>query len=111
MFCPKCKYEYIRGVFDCPDCGEKLVETLPVEAEEPFSDESKTVEIFQTSEKSILAMVKAILEDNGIISIISPPIGMRASAIVYQVFVNELDAEKARDLLDGIEESQAESLE
>jgi len=28
-FCPKCRYEYQHGVTVCPDCGEKLVNSLP----------------------------------------------------------------------------------
>lgn len=31
MFCPKCRYEYEPHIFTCPDCGEKLVATLPPE--------------------------------------------------------------------------------
>jgi hypothetical protein len=30
-FCPKCKYEYRPGMFDCPDCGSRLVDVLPGE--------------------------------------------------------------------------------
>ncbi len=31
MFCPKCRFEYNPEVSTCPDCGEKLVLTLPEE--------------------------------------------------------------------------------
>jgi hypothetical protein len=33
MFCPKCRYEYEPHISECPDCGEKLVVTLPPEEE------------------------------------------------------------------------------
>lgn len=33
MFCPKCRYEYEPHILTCPDCGEKLVVTLPPEEE------------------------------------------------------------------------------
>lgn len=111
MFCPKCKYEYNFGVLVCPDCDEKLVEILPEDEKEPFTDDTKIVEVFQTSDRSILSFAKSILEENDIISIISPPIGIRGSAAVYQFFVNENEADKARELLDGIEDSQAEAIE
>ena len=35
-YCPKCKYEYRPGIDICPDCGERLVYSLP---EEALSDE------------------------------------------------------------------------
>lgn len=111
MFCPNCRYEYNVGVLVCPDCGATLVTELPEESKEPFSDESKTVEIFQTADRSILSFAKTILEENGIISITSPPIGIRGSAAVYQIFVNENEVGKAKELLDGIEDSHAESIE
>ncbi len=28
-FCPSCKAEYVKDSIECPDCGEKLVESLP----------------------------------------------------------------------------------
>nr|MBN2276107.1 hypothetical protein [candidate division Zixibacteria bacterium] len=31
-FCPRCRYEYREGIIKCPDCGEKLVDSLPVES-------------------------------------------------------------------------------
>ncbi len=27
--CPKCKYEYVAGTKECPDCGVALVEHIP----------------------------------------------------------------------------------
>ena len=34
-FCPKCRYEYLPTVSECPDCEVKLVAQLPLEPEEP----------------------------------------------------------------------------
>ena len=34
-FCPKCRYEYLPTVSECPDCEVKLVAVLPLEPEEP----------------------------------------------------------------------------
>jgi hypothetical protein len=34
-FCPKCRYEYLPTVSECPDCEVKLVLSLPLEPEEP----------------------------------------------------------------------------
>ena len=30
-FCPKCRYEYRQGIEYCPDCEERLVDSLPPE--------------------------------------------------------------------------------
>ena len=30
-FCPKCRYEYRIGMSRCPDCDERLVDTMPPE--------------------------------------------------------------------------------
>ena len=40
-FCPKCRYEYEPSVSICPDCGERLVSSLPEEP--PKISEEKTV--------------------------------------------------------------------
>lgn len=34
-FCPKCRYEYLPTVSECPDCEVRLVAELPLEPEEP----------------------------------------------------------------------------
>jgi hypothetical protein len=33
-FCPKCRFEYLSHVSECPDCEERLVAQLPPEPEE-----------------------------------------------------------------------------
>jgi len=38
-FCPNCKFEYVPSLTRCPECGEQLVESLPVEAQEPLDEE------------------------------------------------------------------------
>ena len=32
-FCPNCRYEYRPEISECPDCGERLVASLPLEPE------------------------------------------------------------------------------
>lgn len=46
-FCPKCRYEYKPGVYNCPDCGEELVDQLPVEVTADESDISAGYENWQ----------------------------------------------------------------
>ncbi|MEZ5360222.1 MAG: hypothetical protein R3F48_15500 [Candidatus Zixiibacteriota bacterium] len=38
-FCPKCRYEYEYGIGMCPDCDERLVESLPEESDESNGDD------------------------------------------------------------------------
>ena len=38
-FCPNCKYEYRPDIDKCPDCGERLVEELPVVPPDPGEEE------------------------------------------------------------------------
>jgi hypothetical protein len=39
-FCPKCRYEYLPTVSECPDCETRLVLSLPLEPEEPEGTET-----------------------------------------------------------------------
>jgi len=40
MYCPRCGYEYRKGMFTCPDCDEDLVEELPDDSDLDSTDES-----------------------------------------------------------------------
>ncbi len=42
-FCPSCRYEYKEGIIECPDCGDKLVESLPEEVQ-PAVDEERHID-------------------------------------------------------------------
>ena len=103
MFCPKCRYEYIRGVYECPDCGTSLVDKIPKEVKESSIDDSQTVVVFQASDRSLIRGVKSILEENGIICFLKPPLEFRSYTGPVQVVISESDLPKAQELLDGIE--------
>jgi hypothetical protein len=68
MFCPNCKYEYRLGVTVCPDCGATLVYKLPPE----FKDEKpapvllELVTVFESADRSLIAVAKEILDEAGI---------------------------------------------
>ncbi|MCJ7507531.1 MAG: DUF2007 domain-containing protein [candidate division Zixibacteria bacterium] len=68
-FCPKCKYEYKPGIEICPDCDEKLVESLPEEEpdEEPELDgEIELALLCTTSSLVHTEFLKEALKDNDI---------------------------------------------
>lgn len=50
-FCPKCRYEYKPEIWECPDCGIRLVEKL--EEEEP-EEELITKESTESDEEESL---------------------------------------------------------
>ena len=53
-FCPKCRYEYIDGIGDCPDCGVRLVEKL----EEEESTENIEGESTQDTEEESIQRIR-----------------------------------------------------
>ncbi|GAW91003.1 DUF2007 domain-containing protein [Calderihabitans maritimus] len=63
MFCPKCKYEYVEGVKECPDCQVALVEELPPEPELEYVD---LVTVLKSENPAVIMIAKSILEGAGI---------------------------------------------
>lgn len=106
MFCPNCRYEYNEGVLICPDCGANLVMELPPDVrkeKEKEADESKSVMVFENSDRSLLPIVKSILDENGIIYLVSSPFINRTASPVFQIIVNETEYDKAKELLNCLE--------
>lgn len=62
MFCLKCKSEYNEGIKRCESCNVDLVEKL-IEKEHP---NHTFVEILSTFNPSDIALIKSILENEGI---------------------------------------------
>ena len=117
-FCPKCRYEYKPEIWECPDCGVRLVEKL--EEEEPEeelitgeSTESKDEESFKDTDFVPLATYKTrlsseilqeSLEREGIHSIIiNRDDIVRVTDTRFPVFrliiwVQDKDFEKAKEI-------------
>lgn len=67
MFCPVCRYEYIEGIKECPDCGVPLVEELNEPDERARKKESiELVTVLETGDTARLLVAKSILEGAGI---------------------------------------------
>ncbi len=64
MFCPECRSEYREGFSRCSDCHIDLVEKLPPIQKEEFVEYT---EILRTSNPSDIALIKSILDSEGII--------------------------------------------
>lgn len=69
-FCPKCRYEYKPGIAVCADCGETLVDSLPVE--EPVTDDGVVrdlkdwAQIGRLTSQQYAEMVQEALRSNDI---------------------------------------------
>ena len=46
-WCPKCKCEYREGITECADCKVALVDVLPPDEENPYSEESEMKQMEQ----------------------------------------------------------------
>ncbi|MFC1591355.1 hypothetical protein ACFL43_02405 [Thermodesulfobacteriota bacterium] len=63
MFCPQCRAEYRQGFSSCADCNVALVHELPPEPETQYVD---LAPVLSTHEQGDIALVKSILQGEGI---------------------------------------------
>jgi hypothetical protein len=107
MYCPKCRSEYREGFTRCNDCDEPLVEKL---SEEPpqESHEDDFVDILETSDKSLVPVIKSVLEGAGIPYFIQneEALDLFEGMMDYRnlhatVFVPKEMAEEAKQLLES----------
>ena len=64
MICPKCKSEFVEGIYMCSDCEIPLVDSLP-ESEETDVDhfaDSNFVVVYNPISSQEVAIIKMILE-------------------------------------------------
>lgn len=104
MFCPVCESEYEAGITQCPDDNSPLVDRLTPENTGRDSSEARFVELYKLGSPAEAEMVNDIFGQNGIRSVIksggadalSPLLSATSEGAV--VFVDERDAERAREL-------------
>lgn len=102
-FCPKCGYEYLEGVKECPECHEALVPELSAPADDPL------VPVYEAPDEVMEVMVRELLEDAGIASSVQP-VGHDSAfdgALSFvrgnRVLVLASEAEEARRLISEYE--------
>jgi hypothetical protein len=108
MFCPKCRYEYIQGVYKCHECEIALVDQLPEKAKEKPATDSDLVPVYEPTNQADLALAKAMLEEEKIEYYIFNQATYYDMPRRPWVTVKAEDAERARQLLIDIADSRVD---
>jgi hypothetical protein len=107
MFCPKCKYEYIQGIKECPDCNKQLVDILPEEEQKTY-EYVDLVTVFIPRDMGELAFVKSLLEEAGIRYFAKNEnmsrtfLGNGIGALSVQIQVSKADEDEVKTILKEI---------
>jgi predicted nucleic acid-binding Zn-ribbon protein len=105
-YCPKCKYEFIEGIKECPDCGTDLIEYIPQEHEVNI----KWVPLTTLKSLVLAEMVREALANNDIPSFIRSD-AIQGALLAYstgiagtysKIFVPEEMKDKAQKIQDEI---------
>jgi hypothetical protein len=109
-FCPSCRYEYKPGVWECPDCGARLVEKLPEEPEKTEPEEWPNpdfVPLRNLPSRLYAEMLREALQAVGIISMIKGDEGLAFRTTTTHIPVSNVtvwvprkDVEKAQQVAD-----------
>src|SRR5258706_16160879 len=104
MFCPTCESEYEPGITRCADDGAELVERLTIDHGAQDGREARFVALHTLSSPAEAEMVKDILRQNGIRSVVQSGASDQFSPLFSvmspgaQLLVDERDLDRARDL-------------
>ncbi len=113
-FCPKCRYEYKPDIWECPDCGVRLVEKLEDEESTNVKKEDSTQVMSLVPLKTLPTKIQAdmlqeALENEGIISTTKgdPRVPIHYSILWNQllsggitIWVSEKDLTRAKEIAD-----------
>ena len=105
-FCPKCSYEYVEGINECPDCQIELVEELPFE-EKIIDPDVELVALPSLPGAVYAEMVKEALEKEGISCFLQSDVlasaygskGLGSPGQATRIFVRKEDQAKAESIL------------
>jgi hypothetical protein len=114
-FCPKCRYEYIDGIGECPDCCVRLVEELEEEESEEESIKGEEGEAIQETDfvslrhynsRFSIEILQEALEKEGITAIVINRedvvrvIDTKVPVSKLIICVPDKDFEKAQEIAD-----------
>ncbi|UCD94172.1 MAG: hypothetical protein JSU69_10470 [Candidatus Zixiibacteriota bacterium] len=69
-FCPKCRYEYKIGIAVCPDCDEKLVDSIPDDADNEHPEYENWIPIARLTSPQFSEMLLEVLRARDIPAVI-----------------------------------------
>jgi hypothetical protein len=102
LSCPRCKKQYGTGMIVCEVCGGPLVDSSPEHSTPDESAEGlELVELAEFSNVSEAEMIKELLEQNGIDSVVKgevDPIGIASRAEPTTLLVEERDWGQAQEI-------------
>ncbi len=102
MFCPKCGDEYREGFTVCATCNVPLVKDPPLQTKPEFAG---FVTVYETANATTIAFVKSLFETEGVEYYCKGEGSQYPLPVLpVQFQVNEKDAEKAREILNQIED-------
>lgn len=112
-FCPNCGFEYKPGVWECPDCGVRLVDRLPEERPDNSPAESVSeigfVPLRNLPSRLYAEMLQGALKNNGITCMLKGDEGIAFRTTTRHIPVSRItvwvpgkDLEKAREIADQI---------
>jgi hypothetical protein len=111
-FCPECKYEYVAGVTECPDCAVPLVDDLDSCAAEPEEPEEGPAgaSCWETFDEIEADVACDVLKERGFgcmvsrdsMSLLRVLYGVPEEKPPYHVMVAASEVDKARSVLEEV---------
>jgi len=108
MFCPNCRLEYREGITECSDCGVELVDVLPPLETDAPPEMINYKEILSISSPGDIALIKGILEAEGIPHFFLGENYTAQFAGAARLMVDEERVADALDILKDYMEAEAE---
>lgn len=110
MICPKCEYEYVTGIANCPDCKIELVSVDDFEGS--LTHHADWLVVYTSSDSIEMEMLKSNLAGADIEALILsqkdssyPAVGDLA---VIKLLVKKTDAEDAASIINDINKNSDE---
>ena len=104
MFCPQCRKEYEEGIYLCGDCRISLVPDLQPDPLNEPQECAEFEEILFTSNAGDMAVIKSLLESEGMIYYFKGEFASHAHPFPQPavLMVRRNQAEEAKEILESL---------